>query len=918
MNGSEITEAVVSYYQRSLTRERNPEAMRWLERRGINDPEAIARFRIGFADRSLGPLLPPPDLKPGKILRQKLSDIGLYRADSGHEHFRGCVVFPIISSDDITEIYGRKIRDDMRHRVGRHLYLPGPHRGFWNAGVLRETKEIIVCEAIIDALTFWIHGFHNVIAAYGVNGFTDEMFEAVKACGIERALIAFDRDEAGDKGATGLAARLAPEGVACYRVLFPRMMDANDYAKKVQPAAQSLALTLRSAEYMSGPKRASSIVSPGPVPPAVAPQIKIAVETAALPPLDAAVADEPATETEEAEEELPPLAAGPVEHHEPSPARAPQQHTDVSDIVMTLGDRQYRIRGLEKNLSYAQLKVVLRVSRGELFYLDQIDLVSARARLGFVKQAAIDIGVKAEVVKYDLAAVYRELERLQEDLIRQTLAPKESRPAISDRETAAAMKLLTDPDLLQRMLGDFERCGVVGERTNKLVAFLAAVSRLLENPLAIIIQSSSAAGKTKLMDAVLDFIPDEERVRYSAMTGQSLFYFEGRNLKHKILAISEEEGAERASYALKLLQSEGKLTIASTGKNPQTGRLETQEYHVEGPVMIFLTTTSVEIDEELLNRCIVLTVDEERAQTRAIHELQRQGETLAGLLAREEREEILALWRNAQRLLRPMRVVNDHAKDLKFPDGSTRMRRDHTKYLALIRSIALLFQKQRPVRTYSHRGRTIEYIEVIPSDIALANELANEVLGRSLDELAPQTRRLLDLLDESVKRECAMRAVQRCDYRFFQRDVRTWTGWPDHQVKLHLRKLLEMEYLLLHRGGRGQSFVYELLYDGRGKDGKPFLMGLIHDAATQKRESETSEWDSQTGEWKRSGTVQEDIGERGGTSAPIGENERRRAAFPKLVFKKLQNAHRDGNGKDASYSLRRVALLHHRRRSFER
>ena len=45
----------------------------------------------------------------------------------------------------------------------------------------------------------------------------------------------------------------------------------------------------------------------------------------------------------------------------------------------------------------------------------------------------------------------------------------------------------------------------------------------------------------------------------------------------------------------------------------------TQEYHVEGPVMIFLTTTAVEIDEELLNRCLVLTVDEGREQTRAIH-----------------------------------------------------------------------------------------------------------------------------------------------------------------------------------------------------------------------------------------------------------------------------------------------------------
>jgi len=68
------------------------------------------------------------------------------------------------------------------------------------------------------------------------------------------------------------------------------------------------------------------------------------------------------------------------------------------------------------------------------------------------------------------------------------------------------------------------------------------------------------------------------------VSGQSLFYLGESDIRHKIPAIVEEEGAERASYALKLLQSEGELTIASTGKDPVTGRLVTQEYRVEGPV----------------------------------------------------------------------------------------------------------------------------------------------------------------------------------------------------------------------------------------------------------------------------------------------------------------------------------------------
>src|SRR5690606_3714613 len=179
---------------------------------------------------------------------------------------------------------------------------------------------------------------------------------------------------------------------------------------------------------------------------------------------------------------------------------------------------------------------------------------------------------------------------------------------------AAGLALLRDPQLVDRSVADVEAIGVVGEGVNALVGYLAMVSRLLDKPLAILIQSTSAAGKSTLMDALLALMPEHERVHYSAMTGQSLFYLGEQAMKHKILAIAEEEGVRQAAYALKLLQSQGELTIASTGKDPITGQLVTQEYRVEGPVMLFLTTTAIDIDEELLNRCLVLTIDESREQ----------------------------------------------------------------------------------------------------------------------------------------------------------------------------------------------------------------------------------------------------------------------------------------------------------------
>jgi hypothetical protein len=209
---------------------------------------------------------------------------------------------------------------------------------------------------------------------------------------------------------------------------------------------------------------------------------------------------------------------------------------------------------------------------------------------------------------------------------------------------------------------------------------------------------------------------------------------------------------------MKLLQSEGELTIASTGTDPSTGNLITQEYRVEGPTMLMMTTTAIDLDEELLNRCLVLTVDEDREQTRRIHALQREKRTLAGLAKREAKAAILATHQNAQRLLRPLAVVNPYADSLTFLDDRTRTRRDHEKYLTLIDTIALLHQHQREVKTAQVAGRSVEYIEATLDDIVQANAIAHEVLGRSLDELPPQTRRLLGAIVAHVDEQMRKRA----------------------------------------------------------------------------------------------------------------------------------------------------------------
>ena len=799
---------VIDFYHDTL--KQSPEALNYLESRGLGDRELIDRFKLGYANRTLGYRLPRKKTKDGDKLRGQLEAVGIYR-ESGHEHLNGSLVVPIFNGDgDVVEIYGRKLLNNLRKGTPKHLYLPGPHAGVWNGEGLVDQKEVILCEALIDAMTFWVNGYRNVTASYGTSGFTDDHLQHFKRCGVERVLIAYDRDEAGNNAAEQLAKQLSGEGFDCFRIELPKGMDVNEYALQVTPPQKSLGIAIRKAVWLGSGKP---------------PERQLDIESQTGQPTTIDVENEdsihPSLAAQSTEPDIPP----PAEAVPASPKNEVAAEITEQEITLAFGDRRYRVRGLEKNKSYEVLKVNVLANCGDGLHVDTFDLYSAKHRQHFIKVAALELAQEENTLKKDLGKVLLKLEELQEKHLDSDKEQEKQPSQLSDEEQQQALELLRDSDLLQRILSDFERCGVVGEETNKLVGYLATGSRKLDRPLAVIIQSTSAAGKSSLMEAVLNLMPEEERVQYSAMTGQSLFYMGETNLKHKILAIAEEEGASQASYALKLLQSEGEITIASTGKDDSTGNLVTREYKVEGPVMLFLTTTAIDIDEELLNRCVVLTVNESRKQTQLIHAAQRKRRTLAGLEAKLEKDYLVTLHRNAQRLLRPLSVINPYADQLTFLDDKTRTRRDHEKYLTLIDSIALLHQYQRDVKTVNSNGKIIEYLEVQLSDIETANRLAHDVLGRTLDELPAQTRKLLNLIQQMVIGECKQQSLAQKDYRFSRRDVRETVQWSDTALKVHVARLVEMEYLLVHRG-RGGRYDYELLFDGNGAESH--LMGLIN------------------------------------------------------------------------------------------
>ena len=278
----------------------------------------------------------------------------------------------------------------------------------------------------------------------------------------------------------------------------------------------------------------------------------------------------------------------------------------------------YRITGLTPyNLD--RLRITLKANPPDAaatFHIDTVDLYNSRGREMFAEACAKYLKAQQTVVMAELTQIIAALET-ERIAMREGTQPKT--PAMTDEEKKEALEALRSKDLLKRIVDDFDAIGYIGEKVNKLLGYIAAVSRLQPDPLALLILSRSGAGKTSLQDAVCKFVPPEAAIQYTRMTGQSLFYREKNALKNKVLAIEEEDGMRDAMYSIKTLISSQKLSIAATRTDAKTGKFSVDEYTVTGPVVVMVSSTNPDaLDDETKQRFLILTIDESPEQTRSI------------------------------------------------------------------------------------------------------------------------------------------------------------------------------------------------------------------------------------------------------------------------------------------------------------
>jgi len=665
---------------------------------------------------------------------------------TGHEAFRGCVVVPVVRNGAVTGLFARRL-----DRSRAEFWASGLSSSMFEVASGDEASAtVLVTSSILDSL--------SVLGALENSGESYLIVAPGSAKGFNSSDV------------KSLAARY--EHVTVLGRGSPKLTDQllrSGIARSVAGEDCEVAFTLTSSANPAGVLHSW---------------------------LDKATVLATASSTNSGE------ASAPV-------APVVTSSSERDEVFVNFATRAWRVRGARSrtNVDGQHLQVALSVSdqTGGRFHLDTLDLYLARQRHGFLDAATTELRASREKLALEMAELLSVAERTRDEGLRGARAV-----VLSDEERRAALSFLEDHELFSRLTEDLGNLGVVGESTNLLMCYLATISRKCERPLGVLVQSSSAGGKSTLVDAVCSLLPAEDLVALSAITSQALYYLGGSGLSHKVLYVAEEHGAQRASYALKLLLSEGRLAIATTGKDQASGRLQTTNYETTGPVALLMTTTAATIDPELENRLVVLGVNEDLRQTEAIIAAQRHEVTRQGFANRVRREELRRTHANVQRLLQPMRVViSDLGND--FPGTSTRHRRDHAKLLSLIATITLLHQFQREHLIAEVNGKTFTYLEASQEDIDRGLSLAREVFACNDDHLAPQAQRLLRVFEEYA----AIRALESDalikNVEVTRRELRELLGWSLMQVRAATDALVALEYLVVAGGGRGRCRTYRLI-----------------------------------------------------------------------------------------------------------
>lgn len=458
------------------------------------------------------------------------------------------------------------------------------------------------------------------------------------------------------------------------------------------------------------------------------------------------------------------------------------------------------------------------------------------------------VKTELDIKMTDIVSIIKHFKKMRADVLlkidqeKKTIDQLNIDNPLTEKDIQIAEEILKSPILLFDVLKMVKKLGVVGEEKNVLLHYIIFTSRKLKHPLSATVKGDSSAGKSYTLLTTIKLFPESAYIDLTDATPQSFFYCPEDYFKHKIIVIFEKHGGERADYAIRTLQSEGKLKIQVTVKNPITNQFEAQLIEKEGPTGFVTTTTASLIHSENDTRNISMFPDQSMEQTGRIYE--SVDSRYLGVQSIDEDE--LRQWHNIQLVLEEFPVLIPFAGSFRkyFPKHIVRTRRDYGHFLAIVETVAFLHQKQRErIELY---GKI--YIRATLADAFIAKTIVEDSLSKSIYELPEKTIEVIEksrILIEELKEKVGQNDDGRITFTITM--LAKNLGWDRDTVAKWMKPASKKGYLTVAvsaKGPRGAEYVLE----EKELPGSTFLPSVDDLAADNPNENTENIYNPLTGE----------------------------------------------------------------------
>lgn len=504
-----------------------------------------------------------------------------------------------------------------------------------------------------------------------------------------------------------------------------------------------------------------------------------------------------------------------------APEQLPEEKAELAvkreggKYIFTIPDIIYRVLGV-KTVYVVNLRANIKAEYGGRKFIDNVDLFSARSRTIFSQTLASVFELEAKRIENDLLsiAVFFEGER-EKELSKEEGCGEEIE--FSEEERKWALDFLSDQKIFDIIADDMTALGYVGETINKLIVYIASMSRFLKRPLNVYIQSGSSGGKSALLNTLEQLILPSDIWKATTISTQALNYVDQQRFLGKVFFMGESIHDEAIEALVRQMQSEGEISRLVTVKDEKTGEMKAQLIRKDVRMSFMVTSTALSLNPENASRCLLICADESKTQTALVLERLGYNHDFEGVICLSEAQKIIKKHHAAQVLFEKVHVYNPFWKHIRFPLYRPSMRRAYEQFLTMIDTICFLRQKQKPdsIRNDPVTGERFRCKACDLTDYTLAYHLfAESVLKNSGFDIPQGTRELYHAIRQMVQESASKEKLKVNQVSFIRQKVREYTQLGGEFIKKHLRILVSYEYIEVVSGRRhGTRNAYRLRED---------------------------------------------------------------------------------------------------------